>query len=73
MTVDEVLTDNGSNFRSRVFADLLGEQAIKHRRTQPYRPQTNGKVERFNRTMVEEFLYAYKFRSENQRRQRLDR
>ena len=73
MPIDEVLTDNGSNFRSRLFADLLGERAIKHRRTRPYRPQTNGKVERFNRTMVEEFLYAYKFRSEKQRRQRLDR
>ena len=43
MAVDEVLTDNGPNFTSAKFADLLAERAIKHRRTQPYRPQTNGK------------------------------
>lgn len=73
MTVDEVLTDNGSNFRSDLFAEVLAERAIKHRRTRPYRPQTNGKVERFNRTISDEFLYAHKFRSENQRRHRLDR
>ena len=73
MVVDEVMTDNGSNFRSRLFADLLAERAIKHRRTRPYRPQTNGKVERFNRTMADEFLYAFTFRSENERRRRLDR
>lgn len=73
MTVDEVLTDNGPNFRSGAFADELAEYRIKHRRTRPYRPQTNGKVERFNRTMADEFLYNYRFRSENERRRRLDR
>ncbi len=73
MTIDEVLSDNGSNFRSSDFAEVLAERAIKHRRTKPYRPQTNGKVERFNRTMSDEFLYARMFRSENERRRRLDR
>lgn len=73
MTVDEVMSDNGSNFRSRVFAELLADRAIKHRRTRPYRPQSNGKVERFNRTMADEFLYSFTFRSENERRRRLDR
>ncbi len=73
MTVDEVLTDNGSNFRSGLFAEALAERSIKHRRTRPYRPQTNGKVERFNRTMSDEFLYNRRFRSENERRRRLDR
>ena len=73
MTVDEVMSDNGSNFRSRVFAEQLAQRAIKHRRTRPYRPQTNGKVERFNRTMADEFLYSFTFRSENERRRRLDR
>lgn len=58
MTIDEVLTDNGSNFRSSDFAELLAERPIKHRRTKPYRPQTNGKVERFNRTMADECLYT---------------
>lgn len=73
MTVDEVMSDNGANFRSRVFAEQLAEQTIKHRRIRPYRPQTNGKVERFNRTMADEFLYSFTFRSENERRRRLDR
>ena len=71
MAVDEVLTDNGPNFVSDAFAELLAERRILHRRTRPYRPQTNGKAERFNRTLADEFLYNYKFRSENERRIRL--
>ena len=73
MAVDEVLTDNGPNFVSDAFAELLAERRILHRRTRPYRPQTNGKAERFNRTLADEFLYNYKFRSENERRIRLKR
>ena len=73
MAVDEVLTDNGPNFVSDAFADLLAERRILHRRTRPYRPQTNGKAERFNRTLADEFLHNYKFRSENERRNRLKR
>lgn len=64
-------TLNGSNFRSGVFADVLAERRIKHRPTRPYRPQTNGKAERFNPTMADEFLYSFVFRSENERRRRL--
>jgi transposase-like protein len=52
IAISEVLTDNGACYRSHLFNDSLGE--ITHRFTQPYRPQTNGKVERFNRTMLEE-------------------
>ena len=70
--VDEVISDNGPNFRSGLFDEVLAERAIKHRFTKAYRPQTNGKVERFNRTMADEFLYAHVFRSENERRRRLD-
>ena len=44
-----------------------------HRRTRPYRSQTNGKAERFNRILTEEFLYNFKFRSESERRIRLKR
>lgn len=73
MAVDEVLTDNGPNFCSTAFTEVLAERAIVHRRTRPYRPQTNGKAERFNRTLTDEFLYNYKFRSETDRRIRLKR
>ncbi|MBB6174270.1 transposase InsO family protein [Nocardiopsis mwathae] len=47
ITVERVLTDNGSCYKSRLWRDLLAAQKIKHKRTRPYRPQTNGKVERF--------------------------
>lgn len=65
--VEEVLTDNGSCYRSRLFDDALGQ--IKHRKTKPYRPQTNGKVERFNRTMLEEWAYVKPYNSEAERRE----
>jgi transposase InsO family protein len=65
VSVDAVLTDNGSCYRSRVFAQALGE--AKHRRTRPYRPQTNGKVERFNRTLAAEWAYARTYLSDEAR------
>ena len=55
--VKRVLTDNGNCYRSQTFADALGS-TISHKRTRPYRPQTNGKVERFNRTLATEWAYA---------------
>jgi transposase InsO family protein len=66
ITVARVLTDNGAAYRSHAFADALGP-AIAHKRTQPYRPQTNGKVERFNRTLLEEWAYARPYASETER------
>ena len=63
--VSEVMTDNGSCYRSRFFAANLGD--VIHRRTRPYRPQTNGKVERFNRTMLEEWAYVRPYMSEAER------
>jgi transposase InsO family protein len=66
ITVQRVLTDNGACYRSKLFAETLGE-AIKHKRTRPYRPQTNGKVERFNRTTLEEWAYAKPYNSEAER------
>ena len=66
------MSDDGSNFRSRLFADVLAERATPAPPTRPYRPQSNGKVERFNRTIADELL-SFTFRSENERRRRLDR
>lgn len=62
ITIKAVLTDNGSCYRSKEFADALG--TVKHRRTRPYRPQTNGKVERFNRTLTAEWAYAHTYTSD---------
>ena len=66
VTVTAVMTDNGSCYRSHAFAAALGE-AVKHRRTRPYRPQTNGKVERFNRTLAAEWAYAELYSSDEAR------
>jgi transposase InsO family protein len=66
ITVKRVLTDNGSCYRSYAFKDALGTE-IKHKRTRPYRPQTNGKVERYNRTMLDEWAYAKPYASESER------
>ena len=60
-TVRKVLTDNGSCYRSHAFRDALGD--IEHRRTRPYRPQTNGKVERFWRTLNEDLIEGTDFDS----------
>jgi transposase InsO family protein len=66
ITVLRVLTDNGPCYRSKVFDAALGE-GVAHKRTRPYRPQTNGKVERFNRTLLEEWAYAKVYASEAER------
>lgn len=63
ITVLRVLTDNGSCYRSRLFNDALGAQ-VKHKFTRPYRPQTNGKIERFHRTLAAEWAYARHYDSD---------
>jgi transposase InsO family protein len=63
ITVTRVMTDNGSCYRSRLFNDALGEE-IKHKYTKPYRPQTNGKIERFHRTLAFEWAYAHHYPSD---------
>ncbi|HEX2307301.1 MAG TPA: IS481 family transposase [Jatrophihabitantaceae bacterium] len=65
ITVERVLTDNGSCYRSRQFTAVLS--GIMHSRTRPYRPATNGKVERFNRTLLAEWAYARAWSSDGQR------
>ena len=71
ITVTRVMTDNGSCYRSHLFRGVLAEAGITHKRTRPYRPQTNGKVERYNRTMLEEWAYARPYTSETERRNAL--
>ena len=68
ITVERVLTDNGSCYRSRDWRDALAAADIAHKRTRPYRPQTNGKVERFNRTLLDEWAYARPYSTETERR-----
>ena len=68
ITVSRVITDNGSCYRSHVWRDTLTAAEVKHTRTRPYRPQTNGKVERFNRTALDEWAYAQPYASEADRR-----
>jgi transposase InsO family protein len=67
ITVQRVLTDNGSAYRSHAFRDALAVTDVVHKRTRPYRPQTNGKVERFNRTLLAEWAYARPYASEAER------
>jgi transposase InsO family protein len=68
VTAQRVLTDNGGCYRSRNWASACTELGITPKRTRPYRPQTNGKVERFNRTMTSEWAFAQFFTSEADRR-----
>lgn len=67
VTIERVMTDNGSCYVSRDFAKVLRDNGISHKRTRPYRPQTNGKVERFNRVLNEEWAYARAYTSETER------
>jgi len=67
ITIERVITDNGGCYRSTDFAAELLATSIVHTRTRPYRPQTNGKVERYNRTLLNEWAYARPYRSEGAR------
>jgi len=71
ITIARCLSDNGSNYRSREFAAALAATGTTHKRTRPYRPQTNGKVERFHRTLATEWAYARPYSSEEARRRAL--
>ncbi len=70
--VERVLTDNGGAYRSLVHAISCRRLAIKHLRTRPYRPQTNGKAERFVRTLLNGWAYAAIYRSSQERTAALD-
>ena len=73
ITIERVLTDSGPGYKSRDWAQLCDQLDLEHSRIRPYRPQTNGKVERFNRTLADEWAYARSYLSEAQRLRRFDR
>lgn len=72
ITIERVLTDNGVGYRSHAWRDRCAQLGIIHTRTRPYRPATNGKVERFNRTLADEWAYARLWKSDAARARTLD-
>ncbi len=71
VSTERVLTDNGSAYRSHAWRAACLELGITPRRTRPYRPQTNGKIERFHRTLAEGWAFRRHFLSESARRKAL--
>ena len=65
--IERILTDNGSSYRSNAYRDVLARHEVRHRRTRPFRPQTNGKAERFIQTLLNEWAYARPYRSNGDR------
>jgi transposase InsO family protein len=72
INVERLLTDNGSCYRSTIHALACKTLGIKHLRTRPYRPQTNGKAERFIRTLINGWAYGAIYRSSHERTRALD-
>jgi transposase InsO family protein len=72
--IERVLTDNAKAYTDSIaFTETAAGLGIRLKRTRPYRPQTNGKVERFNKTLLDEWAYARLYRSNNERRRALAR
>jgi len=67
VTAQRVMTDNGSAYKSRLFASAIATHGLRHKRTRPYTPKTNGKAERFIQTSIREWAYASPFASSDQR------
>ena len=66
--VERVLSDNGSAYRSHLWRDTCADLGITPKKTRPYRPQTNGKIERFHRTMADGWAFKKFYNSESSRR-----
>ena len=71
VAVERVLTDNGNPYRSKLHAAACAQLGLRHLRTRPFRPETNGKAERFIQTLLREFAYAQVFGSSAERSRRL--
>jgi transposase InsO family protein len=71
VTVQRVMTDNGTGYCSKVHAAGITALGIRHLRTRPYRPRTNGKAERFIQTLQREWAYAIAYESSQHRRRAL--
>ena len=71
VVVERVMTDNGTGYRSKAHQAAVSTLGIRHLRTRPYRPRTNGKAERFIQTLQREWAYAVSYQSSWQRRQAL--
>jgi transposase InsO family protein len=69
VTVERVMTDNGSAYRSKLFRQALSKAGARHVRTRPYTPRTNGKAERFIQTSLREWAYARNYASSDDRSQ----
>jgi transposase InsO family protein len=69
--VRRLLTDNGSGYRSGRFARLCRSAGLRHRRTRPYTPRTNGKAERFIQTLLREWAYRRPYATSRQRTEAL--
>ena len=69
--VERVLSDNGSCYRSHAWREACADLHVVHKRTRTYRPQTNGKIERFHRTMAAEWAFARHYPNERTRRSAL--
>ena len=68
VTVERVLSDNGSAYKSHAWRDACAELGITAKKTRPYRPQTNGKIERFHRTLADGWAFSRHYNSESARR-----
>ncbi|TYD00437.1 IS481 family transposase [Arthrobacter echini] len=68
ITVQRVLSDNGSAYKSHLWRETCAELGIKAKKTRPYRPQTNGKIERFHRTLADGWAFSRHYNSESARR-----
>jgi transposase InsO family protein len=67
ITVERVMTDNGAPYKSRLWTAWCADHDVRHLRTRPYRPRTNGKAERFIQTMLREWAYAATYQSDQHR------